>query len=303
MAEVHQPHHLKHTETQDKSAPLIDSSIHINQNNRKDLFREIQQPHQLKHTETHDTSAPVIDSDVHIHKTAKLRLKENVNWAKEKLVENVGYAKEKIAENMEYAKEKIASNVGIAKEGLKDSAHNAKEKVVENVEHAKEGLKENAEVAKEKLAHNATVAKVKLSNMQSPNGIPVPPPSEPAKPLLPPQPTDKPHHEQAFTEKIVNQEAKLHHPTTNVKGQIPVAPENPPIETPQEHQKSFTKQIGKAKLHKGDVPRPPENTYTNPPTQPHETAFTEQIVQKESKVAKAVPGEMSSQQRNPITLE
>jgi len=193
--------HLKHAEIHDTSAPLIEKDVHIQENHHKDLFVEIQQPHDLKHTETHDKSAPVIDSDIHLHKSATLRLKENVAHAKDVIVENVEKAKEKLVENVQWAKEK-----------LEETAHNAKEVVTENVVYAKEsagktketlaeGLKDNAEAAKEKMAHNAAYAKVKLSNINAPGGVPVPPPSHPHQPVLPPQPSDQPHHEQAFTEK------------------------------------------------------------------------------------------------------
>ena len=58
--------HLKHAETQDKSKPIIDSSVHIKENHHKDVLQEIGQSHDLKHVDTHDKSAPVIDKDVHI---------------------------------------------------------------------------------------------------------------------------------------------------------------------------------------------------------------------------------------------
>jgi hypothetical protein len=287
---------------------VIDKSIHINQNHHKDLLAEIQQPHDLKHTETHDTSAPVIDSDLHIHRSATLRLKENVAHAKDVIVENVEKAKEKLVENVQWAKEKlgekahyanevVTDNVVYAKEGLRESAGKTKETLVE-------GLKENAEAAKEKIAHNAAYAKVKLSNINAPGGVPVPPPSHPTQPMLPPQPTDKPHHEQAFTEKIVNQDFELHKPKENPEGTFPVPPTAPAqtFEQPPKHQQAFTKKIGtkEAKLSKGPVPIPPENQYTNPPQQPHEKAFTEQIVNQESKVSKTMQGEQSFQQKLPI---
>jgi len=330
LAELHQPHHLKHADTQDKSAPVIDTSIHINQNHHKDLLAEIQQPHDLKHTETHDTSAPVIDSNLHIHRSTTLRLKENVAHAKDVIVENVEKAKEKLVENVTWAKEKlgekahnakevVSENVVSAKAGLRESAGKTKETLVEgfkeNAEAVKEtagktketlveGFKENAEAAKEKLAHNAAYAKVKLSNINAPGGVPVPPPSHPTQPMLPPQPTDKPHHEQAFTEKIVNQEFELHTPKENPEGTFPLPPTAPAqtFEQPPKHQQAFTKKIGtkEAKLSKGPVPIPPENQFTNPPHQPHEKAFTEQIVNPESKVSKTMQGEQSFQQKLPI---
>jgi len=58
--------HLKHAETQDKSKPVIDSTVHIKENHHKDLLQEVTQPHELKHAETQDKSAPVIAKDIHI---------------------------------------------------------------------------------------------------------------------------------------------------------------------------------------------------------------------------------------------
>jgi len=118
------------------------------------------------------------------------------------------------------------------------------------------------------------------------------------------QPTDKPHHEQAFTDKIVNQEFELHKPKENPEGTFPQPPTAPQqtFEQPQKHQQAFTEKIGtkEAKLSKGPVPVAPENQFTNPPQQPHEKAFTEQIVNQESKVAKHIQGEHVSQQSIPI---
>jgi len=160
-------------------------------------------------------------------------------------------------------------------------------------------LKADAEAAKEKLAHNAAYAKVKLSNINAPGGVPVPP-------TQPEQSTDQALHEQAFTDKIVNQEFELHKPKENPVGTFPAPPTAPQqtFEQPPKHQQAFTKKIGtkEAKLSKGPVPVAPENQFTNPPQQPHEKAFTEQIVNQESKVSKTMQGEQRSQQRS-VPLE
>jgi len=204
-------------------------------------------------------------------------------------VENVQWAKEKVGEKAHNAKE----NVVYAKEGLKESAGKTKETLAE-------GLKADAGAAKEKLAHNAAYAKVKLSNINAPGGVPVPP-------SQPEQPIDRPIHEQAFTDKIANQEFDLHKPKENPVGTFPAPPAAPQqtFEQPQKHQQAFTKKIGtkEAKLHKGPVPAAPENQFTNPPQQPHEKAFTEQIVNQESKVSKTMQGEQARSQQKSFPIE
>jgi len=57
---------LKHTQTQDKSFPVIEKDVHIKENHHKDLLTEIEQRHDLNHVTTHDASKPLIDKDIHI---------------------------------------------------------------------------------------------------------------------------------------------------------------------------------------------------------------------------------------------
>jgi len=52
---------LKHAKViKDHSAPVIEKNVHIQKNHHNDLLSEIHQPHELQHTETKDKSAPVI---------------------------------------------------------------------------------------------------------------------------------------------------------------------------------------------------------------------------------------------------
>jgi len=67
FAEIKQRHDLKHaTITHDASLPFIDKDIHIKESPQKKVFADIRQHHQLKHVKMNDKSAPVIPKDVHI---------------------------------------------------------------------------------------------------------------------------------------------------------------------------------------------------------------------------------------------
>lgn len=57
---------LKHAETVDKSAPLIEGDVKIKKVDRTGFLNEVTAEHQLKHAETVDKSAPVITADVHV---------------------------------------------------------------------------------------------------------------------------------------------------------------------------------------------------------------------------------------------
>jgi len=72
--------HLKHTQTRDKSKPLIENDVHINQNHHKELIAEIEQQHvDLNHVRTeHDASKPFIDKDIHIHEAPQKKVLEDI---------------------------------------------------------------------------------------------------------------------------------------------------------------------------------------------------------------------------------
>eukprot|EP00121_Abeoforma_whisleri_P000492 Awhi_evm1s430 len=52
---------LKHVETVDKSAPVIESDVKIGTNNHGSLLAEVSKGTDLKHVETDDKSKPAID--------------------------------------------------------------------------------------------------------------------------------------------------------------------------------------------------------------------------------------------------
>jgi hypothetical protein len=67
--------HLKHTQTIDKSKPVIDKDVRINQNHHKALFADIKQRHDLKHVKiSHDASKPFLDKDMHIKEAPQKKL-------------------------------------------------------------------------------------------------------------------------------------------------------------------------------------------------------------------------------------
>jgi len=75
FAEIKQRHDLKHVETtHDTSLPFIENDVHIEENHRKDLFAEIKQQHDLKHVKTHDASSPFIEKDVHIKESPQKKV-------------------------------------------------------------------------------------------------------------------------------------------------------------------------------------------------------------------------------------
>ncbi|EAL72792.1 hypothetical protein DDB_G0270884 [Dictyostelium discoideum AX4] len=66
LAEINKGADLKHTETQDKSAPKIGSDVHIKKNDHASLLSEVEQGAKLKHAETDDKSAPKINENTTI---------------------------------------------------------------------------------------------------------------------------------------------------------------------------------------------------------------------------------------------
>ena len=61
---------LKHTETVDKSAPVIEN-IEIKKNDRASLLDGINKGAELKKAETNDRSAPVIEGDVKVQENTR----------------------------------------------------------------------------------------------------------------------------------------------------------------------------------------------------------------------------------------
>jgi len=71
--------HLKHTQTRDKSKPVIENDVHILQNHHKELLAEIEQQHDLNHVKTeHDASKPFIDRDIHIGEAPQKKVLEDI---------------------------------------------------------------------------------------------------------------------------------------------------------------------------------------------------------------------------------
>merc|ERR1711976_561688 len=76
---------LKHAETVDKSAPVIEGDVKIGKNSHGDLMKEVEGGAQLKHAETVDKSAPVIEKDVTVGESkrpallAEIQAKGRVN--------------------------------------------------------------------------------------------------------------------------------------------------------------------------------------------------------------------------------
>ena len=61
---------LKHTETVDKSAPVIEN-VEIKKHDRSQLLDGIHGGAELKKAETNDRSAPVIESDVKVQENKR----------------------------------------------------------------------------------------------------------------------------------------------------------------------------------------------------------------------------------------
>ncbi|GAM20942.1 hypothetical protein SAMD00019534_041170 [Acytostelium subglobosum LB1] len=78
FAEVQKGAPLKHTDTVDKSAPLVEPGVTIKQNQHGALLNEISADHKLAHAETVDKSAPVIDSSVHIKENNRASLLSDI---------------------------------------------------------------------------------------------------------------------------------------------------------------------------------------------------------------------------------
>jgi len=70
--------HLKHTQTRDKSKPVIEN-VHIKENHHKELLAEIEKSHDLNHVRTeHDASKPFIDKDIHIGEAPQKKILEDI---------------------------------------------------------------------------------------------------------------------------------------------------------------------------------------------------------------------------------
>ena len=61
---------LKHTETVDRSAPVIED-VEIKKNDRSQLLEGINKGAELKKAETNDRSAPVIENDVKVQENTR----------------------------------------------------------------------------------------------------------------------------------------------------------------------------------------------------------------------------------------
>ena len=65
--EIQKEHQLKHVDVQDKSAPVIESDVHIKKVDREPFLNEVAKGAELKHVDiAHDKSAPIIEPDVHL---------------------------------------------------------------------------------------------------------------------------------------------------------------------------------------------------------------------------------------------
>eukprot|EP01115_Flamella_aegyptia_P002879 TRINITY_DN1428_c0_g1_i1.p1 TRINITY_DN1428_c0_g1~~TRINITY_DN1428_c0_g1_i1.p1 ORF type:complete len:95 (-),score=45.54 TRINITY_DN1428_c0_g1_i1:56-340(-) len=72
MAELEAGKQLKHTDTNDKSGPKIETDVHIKKVDRDAFKAEVAKGTELKHAETNDRSTPKIEAD------AELNVKNNV---------------------------------------------------------------------------------------------------------------------------------------------------------------------------------------------------------------------------------
>ena len=59
---------LKHAETADKSAPMIEKDTKIGKNPLPDVLKDVAKGTDLKHVDTNDKSAPAIEADTKIGK-------------------------------------------------------------------------------------------------------------------------------------------------------------------------------------------------------------------------------------------
>jgi hypothetical protein len=71
--------HLKHTQTRDKSKPVIEKDVHIKENHHKDLLVEIEKRHNLHHVNTtHDASKPFLDKEIHIKEAPQKKVLDDI---------------------------------------------------------------------------------------------------------------------------------------------------------------------------------------------------------------------------------
>jgi len=81
IAEISADHSLKHVETTDKSAPKIESDVHLKKIDRGGFLDEVQKGAELKHAETTDKSVPKIEPDVHLKKNNRDALLNEIKKA------------------------------------------------------------------------------------------------------------------------------------------------------------------------------------------------------------------------------
>jgi hypothetical protein len=162
LKEIQQPHHLEHAQVHDTSAPVIDKSVHIKENHHKELLQEIAEPHHLKHAETHDTSSPRIDPNTHIEVSGTVAAQKAIKENVNYVVDNVNYAKDVLVENAKWAKDVVVENVSYAKDKVVEGANTVIGNVQSNVNYAKDVVAENAQYAKERTVEGAQNAKETL---------------------------------------------------------------------------------------------------------------------------------------------
>jgi len=74
---------LKHAETIDKSAPVIDKSVKVKKVDREGFLDEVSKGKELKKAETVDKSAPVIGEDVKVKKNERPALLGDIQKGKD----------------------------------------------------------------------------------------------------------------------------------------------------------------------------------------------------------------------------
>lgn len=82
-ADIEKGKELKHVETQDKSAPKIESDVKIKKVDRGGFLQEVEKGKDLKHAETVDKSAPQLDPNVHVKKIDRGEFLQEVEKGKE----------------------------------------------------------------------------------------------------------------------------------------------------------------------------------------------------------------------------
>jgi len=90
---------LKHVETTDKSAPVIESDVKVKAAAQPAVFDELRKKSvaDLKHVETDDHSGPVIEKDVHVAPSARPALLDEIKVKADAITEVAGRAGTKMA--------------------------------------------------------------------------------------------------------------------------------------------------------------------------------------------------------------